>query len=108
MEVSSPVADGVSLFRSWGSATIDSVSNISLLLSDGIRAFTDAIPDIEISQSLNDTISVAIGTIPSPREDTRYLALLTLAAALLYFFYLNSTARHILSTFGSTRKRKHQ
>lgn len=108
VEVSSPVADGVSLFRSWGSATIDSVSNISFSMSDGIQALTDAIPEIEMPQSLNETISVAFGTIPSPREDTKYLALLTLSAALLHLLYVSATTRHILSTFGSTRKRKSQ
>ena len=108
VEVARPVEEGVA----WASSLTATVSsrlralipeNATDAIMQNVNMVYENVPNIKFASDFQSAVNDFVDFLPEARNETRYLLLTAVAAAVLRWLFLVLTSRSILATYGTMR-----
>jgi len=107
VEVSRPVEEGVA----WAATVTDGLgaklanitANATGEVLKRLGSFTYVAPDIKVYEDLRCWLGEAASTLPSAKQETKYMVLASVAFLVLRWLFVVLRSRSILANYGATK-----
>ena len=108
VEVSKPVEAGVEWASSLPSAFTKRVksfipNNATSIITNQIESIFNSIPEVKALGDLKSVIADALGFFHSPRDEVKYLVMISLAALFLRTTFVFLYSRSIVANYGAAK-----
>lgn len=107
VEVSRPVEDGVAWAATVTDGLVAKLANITANATGEIwkrlESITNAAPEIKVYDDLRYWLDEAASSLPSAKQETKYMVLASVAFLVLRWLFVMLRSRSILANYGATK-----